>query len=393
MLLALLTTFAASRKEPLAAVLERIHAAIIAADFGEPDIQFALADSSVAGGVSSVDRVRKRFPQLERFVQSLAPYPGGPETRVISNRTSSDRAAATVDFATLVEIARGVPRSFPFHSMSMHFSVPAFSGGAPLPSIRSAQLPGITVGDSWWVNGRLRSVAALTMVEADPAAKKLPKLPDAVAAVLAASGKAKQTIQAPLVAGAPPKPQTLETAAPEIAQALRAVVHDYRTRISEVVERARLPHDLPPNQEAAAPLGMTAGPKKPELVRAFTAMGYDCRGESGTFTLRRRTSGNLTAELLLDVGTWSNRVMAIFRVQGLVNGIGFKATLILPVARQATVGSQYPMGGPERWRQIVDNLAALVAELDRSFVPAIEAISGPSPDWYRPENSTGERVD
>ena len=170
-------------------------------------------------------------------------------------------------------------------------------------------------------------------------------------------------------------------------------MHDYRTRISEVVERARLPHDLPPNQEAAAPLGMTAGPKKPELVRAFTAMGYDCRGESGTFTLRRRTSGNLTAELLLDVGTWSNRVMAIFRVQGLVNGIGFKATLILPVARQATVGSQYPMGGPERWRQIVDNLAALVAELDRSFVPAIEAISGPSPDWYRPENSTGERVD
>jgi len=132
---------------------------------------------------------------------------------------------------------------------------------------------------------------------------------------------------------------------------------------------------------------MTAGPKKPELVRAFTPMGYDCRGESGTFTMRRRTLGNLTAELLLDVSTWSNLVMAIFRVQGLVNGIGFKATLILPVARQATVGAQYPMGGLERWRQIIDNLAALVAELDRSFVPAVEAISGPSPDWFRPENA------
>jgi hypothetical protein len=42
-------------------------------------------------------------------------------------------------------------------------------------------------------------------------------------------------------------------------------------------------------------------------------------------------------------------VRAIFRVQGLVNGIGFKATLILPVARLATLGSQFPMGGPERW--------------------------------------------
>jgi hypothetical protein len=61
--------------------------------------------------------------------------------------------------------------------------------------------------------------------------------------------------------------------------------------------------------------------------------------------------------------------------------MGFKATLILPVARRAA-GGQYPIGGPDRWRQIVDNLAALTVELDRSFVPAI---SGPAPAWYRPE--------
>jgi hypothetical protein len=49
------------------------------------------------------------------------------------------------------------------------------------------------------------------------------------------------------------------------------------------------------------------------------------------------------------------------------------------------LGGQYPIGGPERWQQIVDNLAALVAQLDRTFVPEIEAISGPSPHWYKPE--------
>lgn len=54
--LALLTTFAASRKEPLAALLERVHAAIIAADFGEPHVQFAFSDSPLGGGVSSLDR-------------------------------------------------------------------------------------------------------------------------------------------------------------------------------------------------------------------------------------------------------------------------------------------------------------------------------------------------
>jgi hypothetical protein len=392
MLLALMTTFAASRKEPLVTVLERVHAAINAADFGEPHVAFVLSDAPVPGGVSSVDRVLKRFPQLARFAQNLAPYPGGPETRVISNRTSSGTTGETVDFATLIEIARGVPRSFPFHTVGLHFSVPAFSAGMALPSTQAERMPGIDVRDSWWVNGRQRSVTALTFVDADPSARKLPQLPDSVAAVLAACGKVKKTVQAPLVIGPAPPRRSLDTASPEIAHALRAVVHDYRSRMTEVVDRAGMPHDLPPNREAAAPLGLTAGPKKPELIRAFSPMGYDCRGESGTFTLRRRTPGNLTVELSLDVGTWSNLVMAIFRVQGLVNGIGFKATLILPVARRAMVGSQYPIGDPERWRQIVENLAALVAELDRSFVPAIEAISGPAPDWYRPESSTTEGI-
>jgi len=107
--------------------------------------------------------------------------------------------------------------------------------------------------------------------------------------------------------------------------------------------------------------------------------------------MRRRTANNLTAELLLDVGTWSSQVMALFRIQGLVNGVGFKATLILPVARRAMLGGQFPIGGPERWMQIVENLAALVAEIDRTFVPAIEAVSGPAPDWYQPEGAADKR--
>ena len=384
--LALLTTFVASRKEPLAEVLERIHAALIAAEFGEPHVQFVMADPMV-GGVSSVARVIKRFPSLGRFVQTMAPSPsvGTLERKIITNRTSSGAAGETVDFAVLLEIARGVPRSFPFHNVGIQFSVPAFSGADAMPSTPGQLSPGISVSDSWWVNGRMRSVSALTLVEADPAARKLPPLPESIARVLAACGKVKKTIQAPLVTGPAAQRPSIDTVSPEKAAAIRAVVQDYRARMSEILDRANLPHDLPPNQEALA-LGVTSGPKKPGLVRAFTPMGYDCRSESaGSFTLRRRTPNNLTAELHLDVGTWSNNVMAIFRVQGLIEGIGFKGTLILPVSRRAVLGGQYPIGGPERWQQIVDNLAALVAELDRTFVPSIEAISGPSPDWYKPE--------
>ena len=137
--------------------------------------------------------------------------------------------------------------------------------------MQGERTPRIAVKDSWWVNGRQRSVTALTIVDADPSARKLPQPQESVARLLAACGKVKKTIQVPLVIGpTPPERRSLDAASPEIAQAIRAVVQDYRTRMSEVVERAGLPHDLPPNQEAAAtaPPGLTAGPKKPELVCA-----------------------------------------------------------------------------------------------------------------------------
>lgn len=95
------------------------------------------------------------------------------------------------------------------------------------------------------------------------------------------------------------------SANPEAARAVQAITADYRARLQEIVERAALPHLLPaPGAEAhrdAGP-GVTAGPKKPVLERVFKPMGYTCRGESGSFTLRRRTAANLTVELHLDGG-------------------------------------------------------------------------------------------
>jgi hypothetical protein len=74
---------------------------------------------------------------------------------------------------------------------------------------------------------------------------------------------------------------------------------------------------------------------------------------------------------------------------------GFKAMLNLPLSPQAARGTvrgvefvgQFPIGGPDRWRQIVENLAQLVAALDRSFVPEVEAVLGPSPEWFQPETA------
>jgi len=393
MRVALLTSFAASKKEPLAETLDRIRGALKESGLSEPVIRFNFGDSPIAGYVSSVDRVLKRHRELDRFVTSQPPMPGIPGARRISNGPLSPAAGEALPWATLREIAAGVPRSFPFHQVAIHFRLAEFGDLPPTVLGTAEMLPGILVSDSWWVNGRIRSLSACTVVEGDPHSKKLPPVPAEIAKVFAACGKVKRTIQAPLATqlGTGPVPgvrlptgMPVASANPEAAQAIRPVVLEYRARMQEIVERAGLPHDLlePGESLLAGSIGAATGPKKPVLEQSFRPMGYTCRGDSGTFTLRRRTAANLTAELSLDVGTWSRRIVAMFKVWGL----GFKATLLLPVTAKGVIGAQYPIGDAESWRKIVENLAALVAELDRTFVPAIEAAAGPSPEWYQPES-------
>jgi len=394
MRVALLHTFTASKKDPLDAVTERIHQAFLDAGLGEPVIQFTFGDAAVGGSVSSVDRVIKRFPELERFVTTASPGGGLPGSRRLSNGPVSPAAGEVLPFATLKAIAAGVPRSFPFHGVAIHFHTPQFGDLQPT-LLRSAEmLAGILLTDNWWVNGRQRGLTSCVVLEADPGGKKLPAPAGPVAAVLAACGKIRRTVQAPLAGDSQPAgpvplvrmPQgaLIPSANPEAAQAVHKVVLDYRARMPEIVQRAALPHDLPPPGPEAwqRTQHVTPGPMKPALEQAFKPMGYGCRGGSGTFTLRRRTAANLTAELSLDVGTWGHKVLAMFKVMG----VGFKATLALPACAQSVPQAQYPIGDAEQWRKIVANLAALVAELERSFVPAIEAAAGPSPEWYQPES-------
>ena len=66
----------------------------------------------------------------------------------------------------------------------------------------------------------------------------------------------------------------------------------------------------------------------------------------------------------------------------LIRGAGFQASVGMPVAPE--VYGQYPIGDAEQWQKIVEHLAAMVRELERSFVPAVEAAAGPSPPSYEP---------
>ena len=380
---ALMTTFAVTKKEPLAVLLERIHAAFLTAGLGEPSILFTFSDSPVPTASTAIDRLLKKYPEFARLTGEKSVAPNMRPIRQVSNRPGSPCAGESVPFSTLLAVAAGVPKSLPIHGISIHFHSPAFGVQFPLGNLAPID-PGVMVTDSWWVNGRNRAVTALTSVDADPAGKTLPALPERVAAVLAACGKVKNTVQVPLAPrDAPTAPPQFARPSPDVAQAVTKVIRDFTARLAEVVERAAPPHDLPPALEALQSVSFaeTTGPKKPVLVRAFKPMGYDCQAEHGTFSLRRRTPSNLTVEIKLDVGTWSKSLSGSFAVKG----VGFSARLRLPVSKRALDGMQYRIGDAAHWQKLVDNMAAIVAELDRTFVPAIEAAAGPAPEWFKPE--------
>jgi hypothetical protein len=370
-------SFAVNKKETLSEMVGRVRQAFLEAGLAEPTIRFTFVDSALKKG-APVDRVLKRHPEMERF---LAFRPLIPSDSTQSRQLSNTETGEGVEYSTLQAILEGVPRSYAFLGVWLHFHAPVFGERLiGLPKIGNS-FPGVMITDNKWLSGRRRALSVYTVVEADAGDKKLPPNPEPVDAVIKACGKVTRTDQVHLLA--PDGRTILGAIPPEKAQAVKAIVADYRARIKSVVDLADLPHDLPLGAEIRQQMaGVAAGPRKPALEAAFKPMGYGCRGGSGEFHLTRRTAGNLTIELYLDVGTWSHTVSAIF----MVFGAGFRESLPIPVAPREAGGGQYPIGDADQWQRIVENLAAMVRELDRSFVPEIEQAAGPTPAWYRPNS-------
>src|SRR5271170_8059278 len=94
-------TFAASKKEPLAEMIDRIRQVFLDAGLGEPVIRFTLHDSPRAT-TSPIDRVMKRYPEMERFQAFRVLIPGdNKESRLLTNAETGEAA----DYSTIQEIA------------------------------------------------------------------------------------------------------------------------------------------------------------------------------------------------------------------------------------------------------------------------------------------------
>src|SRR5580700_11789217 len=101
-------TLAASKKEPLAELMGRIRQAFLDAGQPEPTIRFTLMGEGRVEGYSPIDRVLKRHPEMKRFETFSTPIPGASESRRLTNASSGEAA----EYATILAIASGVPRSY-----------------------------------------------------------------------------------------------------------------------------------------------------------------------------------------------------------------------------------------------------------------------------------------
>ena len=369
--------FKADRKEPLGALVRRVGALFEASGL-QPAIEATFSEGPPVGlrSTSAVDRALKKYPHLAPLERNDAPVlaPNIPAIRRLSNVDSE----APFPLADVEALADGVPRSLPFHAVNISFSHAQF-GQIVFPRGLAPRL-GISVGDGWWVNGRMRRLAALYSVEGAAESKKLPDPPPAIAAILAGFGKPKskgQFVAPDFVT--PVAVASGEAQLPREIAILNPIMIKYKKELPAIVARIGLPHDLPPAGEAMRTALGASGPLKPTLVDAFTPRGYDCRGGSGMFTLRRRTPSSHIVDIELDVGTWSRSVTFMFSVRG----PGFNVTLFPPVTTRGA-SRQYPIGDTANWQQIVANIAALVDEFEHTFVPEITAAVDPAPPWFEP---------
>jgi hypothetical protein len=356
--------YRASRKEQLAVMLQRILDAFGAAGL-VPSVAATFADGPDGGGVSAVDRALKKYPELEAFAGVEPGIPGLPPTK----RLGEDPAGRRLPLDAVLALAGRVPRSLPFDSIQVQFGHPEFDGVGSDDGL----VGGVVVGDSWWINGRNRSLSAIYTVKADPDAADLPPPPAGVAKVIADLGKPRKSTTSVIPAAA-------EVESTDKIQAARTIVSRYRTSMAEIVAQAAPPHQLPELSEVLATAQPAGGPLKPALVAAFTPAGFDCRGEPGRFVLRRRTMAGNFEILDIDVGTWSRMVTVQYRV----HGSGGAVRLHIPVGERAVGALQYPIGDGPSWERIVANVAAVVDELERTFLPEVEEILGGSPDWFEP---------
>jgi len=363
-------------------------------DLGEPDapIGFYFSDKDGVGKRAS-GRALKKMPVLASFALDKAQTfsnldawrSGAPSTSVPKPSLSQQM---------LLEIAHGIPRTFPFDlTMVLFDQVPwgcCLSGQPPLyetslrdPHLELASLEGLLahgyysswiIGrNDWWHPKRRQALMARIEMDVPPSDQTTPPdLPERVRRLIERLGPVqREELIAKPDAGVQ-EDQLQALLAKDSAEA-EAELKELALPYPGLLDPAARPVD-------SLPTGDNVPPKK-SLQGAMKPLGYQWvsnMGMPGGYFLRKRTAQNHLIELVFDMGTWYQQCSATLSIRGPFST--FVHIDICPIGGRA--GEVISTGNSSKWQRMCQNFAVIVQHLEHKLLPRIAQIAEPAPKWF-----------
>ena len=337
-------------------------------------------------GASAIDRAVKRYPELDGCRLPIIRASDGTTRRMLSNVDAHHPTGNPCGFVspqTLIELVRGVPRSYPFWKANIFFmtGLPWQDGEGleellPGPEkwvLWREPVPHVSFEVGWWPWGYRAFVrAAISLGNAETFGQVLPPVPGAASTCLTSFGKPTTRLMLR-------RTDDESTRLLEITARLRALHEEWRDRSRREMAMLPLPHSLPAKGTGTQYNPVTLS-HKPTLLSTFKPRGYRYSSTDsgpGCFVLHKLTPNRNRVEIFFDVGSkWRHYTGGI-----LIQGLRGSCVARLP-AHPEQLNQEYDIANDETWQKLVENIAVLVDHLERVFVSEIDAVLGRTPDWY-----------
>lgn len=359
--------------------------------------QFAHSDEKV------LDRMVKEFPLLDQFRSSDASSlmtPGARLTNLAldadSNRLKPPMRATDELLDGLANVCRGVPRRFPVQHLSIIFAELQWGDGwlsvvpeqyvvsndrmPPMFAAMQRFTSSITYSNMWWVSGRKQSLDIKLVGAPLSENANAPAVPARALELVGRFAKinSKSFTLLPLNPSAHFAPETTPFSEEKVRECA-SLTASAKTALAERIANQQLPFALAANlQEQIAAARETGVPKKEILAKALKPLGYKHSGKlggQGVIGFEKTTKNHTRLTLEFDFGTWLPR----FDVPTLqIAGASWGQLINVPFCEG--IGS-FAIVTRTDFEQAAANVASQLEELERSYIPALESLMGPSPAW------------
>jgi hypothetical protein len=360
-----------------AALVDRAANAVAASGSPDHPISFLFTDPLLRTQRSALEYLVKSYPVFEPYYKSAPQFPMR-DSKVITDTLpeTSKAEIPPVPAAITIEVARGIPRRFPFgFATFMWRDVPALDLAPHLPAADHTVggmhgrlagrvgVPVIVVSSSWGAGKRNLSLIAVARIGEGDARELKPTPPDATRELLERLGRKKTDD----VYALPDAGQAATRAKDESQAMSEAFARAKSALIARIGDLA-----LEPLQNVA--LGKESfqnpGSVRDPLAKALSPLGYSPlpeAGATGMLVFVKSTTQGDELRVIVDRGTWSHHFIARLEIRT----PQWIRSMSIPLAPDDVPPRQYPLIDQEQIRRLCANVATVVSEIEATVYPGV----------------------